>query len=150
MTPSPTPMPLTFDTLRIANARRGAQWDGKPPSLGDLSFRAMELGGEGGEAAEAMLHLMAAIGKAQNVAKKLVRELTGRVGGITVDEARAALADELGDVVICADRVAELLNIDLGAATAAKFDKTSRKHGLVTLAECAPAAPDRDEHGGPL
>lgn len=134
---NPTTMPLTFDTLRLANARRGAQWDGKPATLDDLSFRAMELGGESGEAAEAMLHLLAATGKVQNVAKKLVREVTGRMGGITVVEARAALADELGDVVICADRVAELLNIDLGAATAAKFDKTSRKHGLPTLEEGA-------------
>jgi NTP pyrophosphatase (non-canonical NTP hydrolase) len=118
-------MNLTFEKLREVNAARGAQWDGKPAHIDDLSFRAMELGGEAGEAL--------------NVAKKLVRQLTGRVGGMDMEPARAALAEELADVVICADRVAEVLNIDLEAATIAKFNKTSRKHGLVEIAdECGP------------
>lgn len=114
-------MKLTFEQLREANAARGAQWDGKPAHIDDLSFRAMELGGEAGEAL--------------NVAKKLVRQLTGRVGGMDMESARAALAEELADVVICADRVAEVLGIDLEAATIAKFNKTSRKHGLVEISE---------------
>lgn len=114
-------MKLTFQKLRDVNAARGAQWDGKPAHIDDLSFRAMELGGETGEAL--------------NVAKKLVRRLTGRVGGIPLDEAKEALAEELADVVICADRVAEVLGIDLEAATIAKFNKTSRKHGLLEITE---------------
>lgn len=114
-------MKLTFQKLRDVNAARGAQWDGKPAHIDDLSFRAMELGGEAGEAL--------------NVAKKLVRQLTGRVGGMDMETARAALAEELADVVICADRVAEVLGIDLEAATIAKFNKTSRKHGLVEITE---------------
>lgn len=114
-------MPLTFDGLRAANTKRGAQWDGKPASLDDLSFRAMELGGECGEAL--------------NVAKKLVRELSGPVGGLTLDQARPMLAEELADVVICADRVAEVLGIDLAPSIVAKFNKTSRKHGLVEIAQ---------------
>lgn len=118
-------MKLTFEKLRHVNAARGAQWDGKPAHIDDLSFRAMELGGETGEAL--------------NVAKKLVRQLNGRVGGMDMETARVALAEELADVVICADRVAEVLGIDLEAATVAKFNKTSRKHGLVEIAdECGP------------
>lgn len=126
-------MRLTFQKLREVSAARGAQWDGKPAHIDDLSFRAMELGGESGEAAEAMLELQAVVGKSQNVAKKLVRHLTGRVGGMDMETARAALAEELADVVICADRVAEVLGIDLEAATISKFNKTSRKHGLIEI-----------------
>lgn len=112
---------LTFDQLRVFNAKRGLQWDGKPAHLDDLSFRAMELGGETGEAL--------------NVAKKIVRELTGRVGGMTIEEARPALAEELADVIICVDRVAEVLGIDLAPAVIAKFNKTSRKHGMIEIPE---------------
>lgn len=126
-------MKLTFDRLREANTIRGAQWDGQPAHLADLSFRAMELGGEAGEACEAMLLMLAATGKTQNVAKKLVRQLNGRVGGMQKEEARVALADELADVVICADRVAEVLGIDMAPAIVAKFNKTSRKHGLIEI-----------------
>lgn len=123
-------MNLTFDQLRTANAARGTQWDGKPAHIDDLSFRAMELGGETGEAL--------------NVAKKLVRELTGRVGGMKMDDARAALSEELADVVICADRVAEVMGIDLAPAIVAKFNKTSRKHGLVEIVESDSRADDSE------
>jgi len=138
-------MNLSFEQLRQANIARGAQWDRKAAHIDDLAFRAMELGGEAGEAVEAMLCMLKSVGKAQNVAKKLVRDLEGRAGGMKMDEARAALAEELGDVVICADRVAEVLGINLGAATLAKFNKTSRKHGLIELLSADPSAPTRDE-----
>lgn len=123
-------MPLTFAHLRQANSTRGAQWDGKPAHLDDLSFRAMELGGECGEASDAMLELTAAVGKSLNTSKKLVRQLTGRVGGMSLEDAKTLLAEELADIIICADRVAEVVDIDLGAAVVAKFNKTSRKHGF--------------------
>lgn len=119
-------MQLSFENLRAANARRGAQWDGKPAALDDLSFRAMELGGETGEAL--------------NFCKKLVRELTGRVGGMPMNQARPKIAEELADVVICADRVAEVLDIDLPTAITEKFNATSLKHGLVMMQECMPDA----------
>jgi NTP pyrophosphatase (non-canonical NTP hydrolase) len=126
---------LSFQDLRRTNTARGMQWDKRPASLDDLSFRAMELGGESGEAAEAVLLMLAAAGKSQNVAKKLVREQTGRVGGMSLEEAKILMAEELADVVICTDRVAEVLEIDLGQAVAAKFNKTSRKYGFVELPE---------------
>lgn len=132
-------MLLTFDDLRAANTKRGAQWDGKPAALNDLSFRGLELGGEAGEATEMFLAMLAATGKSQNVAKKLVRQLEGRVGGLPYEEAKQMLAKELADVIICCDRVAELLAIDLSAAVIEKFNETSRKHGLVLLHECTSA-----------
>lgn len=112
-------MSLNFDTLRKANSIRGGQWDKNPATLDDLSFRAMELGGEAGEAL--------------NVAKKIVRQLKGRPGGLTLEAGRLPLAEELADVVICADRVAELIGVDLSGAVIDKFNKTSRKHGFIEI-----------------
>lgn len=111
---------LSLETLREVNAERGIQWNGgKPSTIDDLAFRAMELGGETGEAL--------------NVCKKLVRTLNGWVGGVTLDEAKPQIADELADVIICVDRVAEVLGIDLSAAIVEKFNKTSRKHGFIEI-----------------
>lgn len=111
---------LTLETLREVNAQRGIQWNGGHAStLDDLAFRAMELGGETGEAL--------------NVCKKLVRTLNGWVGGVTLEDARPQIADELADVIICVDRVAEVLGIDLSEAVVEKFNKTSRKHGFIEI-----------------
>lgn len=102
---------LTFAALRAANSARQDEWcpDQKP----DLSFRGNEMAGE--------------VGEACNIIKKLERERQGWNGSrATV----ADLADELADVVICADLVAESQGIDLGAAVACKFDLTSVKRGL--------------------
>lgn len=102
---------LTFAALRAANSARQEEWcpDQKP----DLSFRGNEMAGE--------------VGEACNIIKKLERERQGWDGSrATVDD----LADELADVVICADLVADSLGIDLGAAVARKFDLTSVKRGL--------------------
>lgn len=105
--------PLTFGALRAANAARQELWcpDQKP----DLSFRGNELAGETGEAC--------------NVIKKLERERRGWRGSrATIQD----LAEELADVVICADLVAHSAGIDLGAAVTFKFDKSSEKIGLPT------------------
>lgn len=109
-------MKLTFEKLRSANAKRGVEWMGGPAKLDDLLFTAVELGGESGEVL--------------NAVKKLSRYLNKQRGGIPLAESKAAIAEELADVVICADRVAEALGINLGEATIAKFNKTSDKYGL--------------------
>ncbi|MCO5077310.1 MULTISPECIES: MazG-like family protein [unclassified Chelatococcus] len=100
-------------SLRAANVARDAEWapDVKP----DLAFRGNELAGETGEAC--------------NVIKKLERERHGWVGS------RATLldlADELADVVICADLAAMTAGIDLSGAVVRKFNATSEKNGLAT------------------
>jgi len=42
------------------------------------------------------------------------------------------LAEELADIIICADLIAMQAGIDLDAAVAAKFNATSKKVGLQT------------------
>jgi NTP pyrophosphatase (non-canonical NTP hydrolase) len=100
-----------FNTLREASVARRVEWTkGETVSL---SFRGNELAGETGEAC--------------NVIKKLERERMGFVGSRdTVQH----LAEELADVVICADLVAQEVGIDLDQAVADKFNATSEKYGL--------------------
>ena len=106
------------ETLRAANEARSKEWQGAdgvalPPP--DLSFRGNELAGETGEAC--------------NVIKKLERERLGFRGS---RETIAHLAEELADVVICADLVAMSAGIDLDMAVRRKFNATSAKVGLLT------------------
>lgn len=104
-------MSLGLDELRKANDSRAAKWNKGTPA--PLSFAMMELAGEAGEAC--------------NAAKKLARHEMGWVGG---DPDVSKLAEELADVVICADLAASRAGIDLAKAVAAKFNKTSEKHGF--------------------
>lgn len=106
-------MDTSFAALRLANETRQREWD-RDDRIGIL-FRANELAGETGEAC--------------NVVKKLERERLGIRGNRATAE---QLADELADVVICADLVAAAAGIDLGAALVRKFNATSEKMGLAT------------------
>ncbi|MCP4078901.1 MAG: MazG-like family protein [Pirellulaceae bacterium] len=105
---------MSFDILRKSNEARHLEWAGGE-SL-PLSFRGVELGGEAGEAC--------------NEIKKIERIRLGLVGG---KEDLGALADELADVIICADLIAMDLGIDLGEAVAKKFNRTSTKYGLESM-----------------
>lgn len=103
-----SPTVKRFHSLVAASAERQKLWGDKDPM-----FAAVELGGECGEAL--------------NVVKKLERERLGMAGSrATVED----LADELGDIVICAEILARKYGIDLMQATARKFNKTSRKMGF--------------------
>lgn len=99
--------------LRAANIARNKEWDVSDNI--DLAFRENELAGECGEAC--------------NVIKKIIRERLGLVGSRASIE---DLADELADVIICADLIAMDENIDLEAAIVRKFNSTSAKRGLKT------------------
>jgi NTP pyrophosphatase (non-canonical NTP hydrolase) len=102
---------LTFADLRAANVSRAAKWNAGADV--PILFRAVELAEEVGE-------VMGAI-------KKIHRLQQGMKGG---KDMRENLIEELGDVVICADLLAEPLGINLGEAVAAKFNATSEKHGF--------------------
>ena len=102
---------LSFDKLREMNRKRQAMWPGAEKA--DLPFRVIEVCGEAGEMAEA--------------AKKVIRAQRG-IHGSTVDI--SALSDEMADVVIALDLMAEELGISLGVAVMRKFNKTSDKYGL--------------------
>jgi NTP pyrophosphatase (non-canonical NTP hydrolase) len=97
--------------LRSANLARQSIWC--PEQKPDLSFRGNELAGETGEVC--------------NVIKKLERERQGWRGS---RDTKDHLAEELADVVICADLIAIAAGIDLDAAVTAKFNATSEKVGL--------------------
>jgi len=104
-----------YQTLREANVARQKEWDQNNQIT--LSFRGNELAGE--------------VGEACNVIKKLDRERLGIVGSRATKE---QLAEELADVVICADLIAMHEGIDLlGEAVPAKFNATTTKVGLTTF-----------------
>jgi NTP pyrophosphatase (non-canonical NTP hydrolase) len=135
-------MGLSFHTtLRDANTARQVEWD----TGGEItpSYQGNEMAGEIGEALELammFISLGAAGGRACNIIKKLERERFGMVGSRASLE---DLADELADVVICADLVAMKAGIDLDSAVARKFNKTSEKNGQQTrLCEPQPFDPD--------
>ena len=108
---------LTFNELRGANETRGRQWQGRTNGLWNMEFAAIELGGETGEALDAI--------------KKFKRYLEGWKGGYEYKEqALEAIGDEIGDVIICADRLANALGLDTGEIVKNKFNKTSIKHGF--------------------
>jgi NTP pyrophosphatase (non-canonical NTP hydrolase) len=97
--------------LRRANIAREKEWN--PDKLLTLSFRGNELGGE--------------VGEAQNALKKIERERLGLRGSKATPE---QLAEELADVIICADLIAMEFDIDLINAVIKKFNKTSIDRGL--------------------
>lgn len=104
----------TFTNLREANIARDKEWNTGAERL-SLTFRATELAGE--------------VGEACNVVKKLERERLGIAGSRDTVE---HLAEELADILICADLLAMDAGIDLQAALVAKFNATSVKVGLRT------------------
>lgn len=102
-----------FTTLRAANVARQQEWDAGNQIT--LSYRGNELAGE--------------VGEACNVIKKLERERMSIKGSRATLE---QLAEELADVIICADLIAMSAGIDLDVAVAEKFNATSEKVGLRT------------------
>ena len=124
--------PLTFAALRAANVarlplfknRRGepahSQPDGSDWSLGEWCNAVL---GELGEAA--------------NLIKKVKR------GDVTLDEARTDLAKEYADVVTYLDILAFQTGVDLGEATAAKWDEVSARVGVpLRIAQFTPEPAD--------
>lgn len=109
-----------LDRLRTANVKRSIEWGCIEDSLseGEVLFRSNEMGGECGEA--------------QNAVKKYVRFLRNMPGGVGQCDSRRAIAEELADVIICTDRLADSFGINLKEAVIAKFNATSTKHEFKT------------------
>ena len=101
----------TFNELRKANQTRQKEWD--PTDAITIEYRGNELAGE--------------VGELCNLIKKVARERIGLRGTRATKE---QLAEELRDVIICADLIAMDLGIDLDPKD--KFNATSEKYGLKT------------------
>lgn len=131
---------LNFKTLRVANKLRAEAWHGDPADSEPWTTadRITELSGEAGELAEAIVDCVLAlrfqghVGAIANIAKKLRRIECGMRGNdpSQLPDLHKAMEDEFGDAVICLDLLAMQLDIDLGACTRNKFNKTSDKVGL--------------------
>lgn len=104
---------ITFNVLRAANQRRQEEWPGNEKA--DVAFRAIELAGEAGEVAEAV--------------KKYLRAERGIKGSTAT---REDIADEMGDLLVSLDLLADELGIDLGDAVRRKFNATSEKYSMRT------------------
>lgn len=119
--PPPTAAPsvaqskgISLPQLRHANILRDLKGD--PAGKVTLLYRSTELAGEAGEVS--------------NVVKKLSREALGMVGSRDTKE---HLAEEIADVVICADLLAMHEGIDLSAAIISKFNQTSCNLGFSVM-----------------
>jgi len=100
-----------LNDLREADIKRSKEWGGNP----SLEFRTIEFAGEAGELCDAI--------------KKKLRHLEGMKGGVGVI---IPIEEEIGDVLITLDRLAQCFNIDLEKVTIDKFNKTSEKHNFET------------------
>ena len=77
-----------------------------------------------------MTATMGELGEAANIVKKLNRVRDGIPGNAESEyELRAALKDEIADVFIYLDLMAQSLGFSLESAVAVKFNRTSRKIG---------------------
>lgn len=81
-----------------------------------------------------MTALTGEVGEAANIIKKLNR-IRDNINGNTASEGeislRAALADELADIQIYLDLLAQAAGFDLNSVRDAKFAKTSKKIGYI-------------------
>jgi NTP pyrophosphatase (non-canonical NTP hydrolase) len=100
-----------LNELREVNEARNQVWANDTKI--DPLFHAVELGGE--------------VGELLNEVKKLHRETVGWRGSTTTME---KLSEEIGDVLICLDKLAAIYGIDLAEATRQKFNTTSDKYGF--------------------
>jgi len=109
-----------FDKLREANKLRASEWGGgsQVSFNEELLYRSNELGGESGEA--------------QDAVKKYVRFRRKMAGGVHFEQSFDDISKELADTIICCDLVAEMLGINLEKAIQHKFNKTSDKHNFET------------------
>ncbi|WP_147112174.1 MazG-like family protein [Tateyamaria sp. syn59] len=105
---------MRFVDLRRANRARQNEWPGNEKT--DLAFRALEVAGEAGELSEAI--------------KKFLRAERGIHGNTATKE---DIADEIGDLIVALDLLADELGIELGHSAKTKFNATSAKYGLKTV-----------------
>lgn len=112
---------LSFQDLRSANVAR--------------AFERNPLGVHVWTATQWALGMFGECGEACNVIKKFNRIESGDPATLPSEEfaLTRALAEEIADIVIYADLLAQRAGIDLGEAVTKKFNKTSAKVGCQTV-----------------
>lgn len=106
-------MSLTFDRLRAVNVERA---------------KAFPSAKQNWTAADWMTALVGEVGELANLLKKLRRGVD-LSRGQSMEEIRAQLAGELGDIQTYLDLLAANLGVDLGRATIEKFNEVSKRVG---------------------
>lgn len=115
---------LSLEYLREVNSKRVELWNKDSPAW---------------TPADNLVELVGELGEAANVMKKLRRLKCRMVPHKNqtpeeLDKAEkdyiAHLTDEMGDIVICVDLLAQNLGINLSQAVVNKFNKTSDKYGF--------------------
>jgi NTP pyrophosphatase (non-canonical NTP hydrolase) len=109
---------LGFRELRRVNVMRCSRWHGPDSDKWSLADWSNAMCGEAGETA--------------NVIKKIRRQETGaaNVGDPSIAELRRKAMEEIADVVIYCDLLAQELGGDLADAIREKFNKVSAKYGF--------------------
>ena len=109
-----------LNTLRQKNNERQRHWVGAENV--DVLFRAVEFAGEAGEVA--------------NAVKKVYRAQNGIIGNSKdINDLMTNLIEEIGDVLITIDLLANEYDIDLEQAVKSKFNKTSNKVNIPVFLE---------------
>ncbi len=116
--------PLTFEGFSATNRTRCESPAGFNHTLDSWSL------------SDWMTATMGELGEAANIAKKLNRIRDGIPGNKeTESELRAAFKDEIADVFIYLDLLAQSQGIDLAEAVRSKFNRTSQKLGCPIMCE---------------
>lgn len=109
---------MTFDGFSMVNRMRCESPEGFNHALGSWSL------------SDWMTATVGELGEAANIAKKLNRVRDGIPGNKETEaELRAALREEIADVFIYLDLLAQSQGFSLAAAVREKFNKTSKKIG---------------------
>lgn len=106
---------LTYDRLRAANVDRCIKWH--PLGIGSWST------------SDWVVATLGELGEFASLVKMMNRERDGLVGN-KFSPNREQLANELADVAIYLDLLAESLGINLGAAIVSKFNEVSVRNGF--------------------
>lgn len=126
---------MTIAAMSETNRQRCARWHGEGWPAGDswsLADWSNAMAGEAGELLEAAQAVAMATGKAANIVKKVRRAETGAPGALDPNRAELLeqLGNELADVWLYCDLLAQRAGIDLQAAIVRKFDAVSVREGF--------------------
>lgn len=121
--PAPIAPPLTFAYAQAISIARSNRWHQGHLDAWSVADWAVAMAGEAGEVCNA-------VKKLRRVEDGLANENDPGRRIETVEAAHAAIAEELADTVLYAILLAARINVDLGQAVAAKFNKTSERYGF--------------------